>query len=98
MNFIETIYFVIGTFIFINFFFALFYLISRSASDRLFDGLCKYSDCLGSLFILTLLGLTYFVAMFIYDRFNWFVARLLMLLYAALLFISFFIFLIMIDA
>ncbi|TYS67643.1 hypothetical protein FZC76_13795 [Sutcliffiella horikoshii] len=98
MNVVETIYFAIGSFIFINFFFALLYLLSRRAGDRLFDGLCKYSDCLGSLLILILLGLTNFVAMLIYDRFNWFVARLVMLLYAALLFISFFIFLIIIDA
>ncbi len=86
---LETIYFVIGAMLFTNFFYALLYLLSRTAGDRLSDGFSKYADCLGVLMFFPFLGLTNLSAMLIYDRFNWFVARLVLLLYAALLFILF---------
>jgi len=89
MGFLETIYFVIGAMLFTNFFYALLYLLSRTAGDWVSDGVSKYADCLGVLLFFPFLGLTNFLAMLIYDRFNWFVARLVMLLYAALLFILF---------
>lgn len=90
MGFLETIYFVIGTMLFTNFFYAVLYLLSRSAGEWIFNGFCKYSDCLGGLLLFSLMGFTSVVAEHIYDRFNWFVARLLILLYALLLFILFF--------
>ncbi len=98
MGFLETIYFVIGAILFTNFFYALLYLLSRSAGEWLFNGFCKYSDCLGGLLLFPLMGFTSVLAEHIYDRFNWFVARLLILLYALLLlFILFFLLIILVS-
>ncbi|KMJ57620.1 hypothetical protein AB685_16625 [Bacillus sp. LL01] len=97
MEFIETIFFIIGALLFTNFFFALLYLLSRSAGEGLINGISHSSECLGTLLVLPFLGLTHFVAILTYDRFNWFVARVVILLYAIFLFIIFFVLLILAD-
>lgn len=97
MGFIETIYFAIGAILFTNFFYALLYLLSRTAGDWLSDGVSKYADCLGVLLFFPFLGLTNFLAMLTYDRFNWFVARLVILLYAILLLVLFFVLIILVS-
>lgn len=97
MELIENIYFTIGAMLFTNFFYALLYLLSRTAGDWLSDEFSRYGGCLGALLFFPFLGLTNFSAMLIYDRFNWFVARLVMFLYAVLLFVLFFVLIMLVS-
>lgn len=71
----------LGAFILINFFFALLYILSRSAGNGLYGWVTHDLDFLEIIFA-PLFGLTQWAASSLYERFNWFVARLFLIFYA----------------
>ncbi|PFG15053.1 hypothetical protein [Bacillus sp. es.036] len=86
-----------GMFLMINLFFAFLYLISKIAGSWFYRWASH--DELGLLVILSfpLLGLTQYAASRCYEKFNWFIARMLLILYAMLLFILAILFFILFD-
>ncbi|MGD6776975.1 hypothetical protein ACQCT3_10975 [Sutcliffiella horikoshii] len=83
---ISTILFALAAFLLFNFLFALLYLLSRSAGDGFYSWITHDLDFL---IILTgpMFGLTQWAASSLYERFNWFVARVLIILYSVFIFI-----------
>ncbi len=86
MEFIGTILFMLGIFLLFNFLFALLYLLSRSAGNGFYRWITHDLDFL-IILSLPLFGLTQWVASSVYERFNWFVARVLLILYAIIILI-----------
>ena len=70
----------LGAFILINFFFALLYILSRSAGNELYRWVTHDLDFLAIIFA-PLFGLTQWAASSFYERYNWFVARVFLLFY-----------------
>jgi hypothetical protein len=71
----------LGAFILINFFFALIYILSRSAGNGLYRWVTYDLDFLAIIFA-PLFGLTQWAASSLYERYNWFLARVLLIFYA----------------
>lgn len=86
MGVIATIFGILGTFLLFNFLFALLYTLSKKAGNGFYRWI---THDLEFLMILSapLFGLTQLIASSIYGRFNWFVARVLLFLYAILVFV-----------
>jgi len=80
MELIGTILFALATFLLFNFLFALLYILSKSAGN----GFYRWITHGGLLDVLCfpIIGLTQWAAGSIYERNNWFVARVLLILYA----------------
>ncbi|MGD6776973.1 hypothetical protein ACQCT3_10985 [Sutcliffiella horikoshii] len=80
MEFIGTIFFMVGGGLTFNFIFALLYILSRSAGR----GFYRWITHGGLLDVLCfpVIGLTQWAAGSIYERYNWFVARVLLIFYA----------------
>ncbi len=85
MQYIAVFFGMLGVFLLINVFFSLLYLLSRSAG-RGFYRWISHGGLLDAL-CFPILGLTQWAAPSIYERYNWFVARVLILLYAVFIFI-----------
>ncbi|WP_242688426.1 hypothetical protein [Bacillus sp. Cs-700] len=84
----------IGFFLVINFFFSLLYMVSKTAGNGFYRWSTHDEFFILTLIIFPLFGLTQYTANQFYDKFNWFTARLMLILYAILvliLAISFFI-------
>ncbi|WP_342515658.1 hypothetical protein [Sutcliffiella sp. FSL R7-0096] len=86
MGIIGDFFFLIGILILINFFFSLLYIFSKTVANGFYRWIVLDMDFLAILFY-PIFGVTHSVANRMYDRFNWFVARLLLVLYAILLLI-----------
>ena len=71
----------LGAFILVNFFFALLYILSRTAGNGLYHWVTYDLDFLAIIFA-PFFGLTQWAASSLYERFNWFVARLFLIFYA----------------
>ncbi|WP_404469668.1 hypothetical protein [Sutcliffiella horikoshii] len=71
----------LGAFILLNFIFALLYILSRSAGNGLYRWVTYDLDFLVVIFA-PLFGLTQWAANSLYERYNWFVARVFMVFYA----------------
>ncbi|WP_010199997.1 hypothetical protein [Bacillus sp. m3-13] len=71
----------LGAFILINFFFSLIYILSRSAGNGVYRWFTHDLDFLAIIFA-PLFGLTQWAASSLYERYNWFVARVFLLFYA----------------
>ncbi len=86
MELIGTILFMLAVFLFFNLLFAFLYLFSRTAGNGFYSWITHDLDFLiilsGPMF-----GLTQWAASSLYDRFNWFVARILIILYSVFIFI-----------
>lgn len=87
MEFIGTIFFMLGAFLFFNFIFALLYLLTRSGGSGFYRWVTHGGLDFLKVIYLPFFGLTQWVASSIYERFNWFVARILLVLYAVFLLI-----------
>ncbi|WP_338778747.1 hypothetical protein [Metabacillus sp. FJAT-52054] len=77
--------FLIGSLLILHFLYSLLFLLSKRAGKGLYNWLTM-DNCLLELLSFPLFTPVYFVATKIYDRFNWLIARLFILLYAILLF------------
>ncbi len=86
MEFIGTFLFMIGVFLLFNFLFSLLYLLSRSAGNGFYRWITHDLDFL-IILSFPLFGLTQWVASSVYERFNWFIARLLIIIYSVFIFI-----------
>lgn len=86
MGIIGDLFFLIGILILINFSFSLLYILSKTAGNGFYRWLVLDMDFLATIFY-PLFGLTQSVAINMYEQFNWFVARVLLVLYAIFLFI-----------
>lgn len=80
MKYIAIFFGMLGVFLLINVFFAFLYLLSRSAGR----GFYRWISHGGLLDVLCfpILGLTQWAASNIYERYNWFLARVLLIFYA----------------
>ncbi|KMJ57621.1 hypothetical protein AB685_16630 [Bacillus sp. LL01] len=76
----------LGAFILFNFFLTLLYILSKSAGNGFYRWITHDLDFL-IILSFPLFGLTQWVASSAYERFNWFVARALLILYAIIIFI-----------
>jgi quinol-cytochrome oxidoreductase complex cytochrome b subunit len=85
MELMGTVFFMLGAFLFLNFVFALLYILTRSGGNGFYRWV-TYGGLLSVLYF-PIMGLTQWAATSIYERFNWFVARVLILLYAIFIFI-----------
>ncbi|WP_010199995.1 hypothetical protein [Bacillus sp. m3-13] len=93
MKFLETISFMLSVFLLFNFLFSLVYILSKSAGKGFYRWITLGMDFL-AIMVFPFFGLTQLVASSTYERFNWFVARMLLILYAIVIFslmIAFFI-------
>jgi len=83
---IGTILFALASFLLFNFLFAILYLLSRPAGNGFYSWITHDLDFLiilsGPMF-----GLTQWAANSMYERFNWFIARVLIILYSVFIFI-----------
>ncbi|WP_404448240.1 hypothetical protein LG307_03655 [Sutcliffiella horikoshii] len=86
MELIGTILFALAAFLLFNVLFALLYILSKSAGIGFYRWITHDLDFLVILSF-PLLGLTQWAASSIYGRFNWFVARVLLILYTIVIFI-----------
>jgi len=86
MKYIAIFFGMLGFFLLINVFFALLYLLSRSAGRGFYRWLTLNLDFLKTM-ASPFFGLTQWAASSLYERFNWFIARVLILLYAVFIFI-----------
>lgn len=86
MGVIATIFGILGTFLLFNFLFALLYTMSKTAGNGFYRWITHDLEFLMSLSA-PLFGLTQLVASSTYERFNWFIARVLIFLYAILVFV-----------
>ncbi|WLR61527.1 hypothetical protein [Guptibacillus hwajinpoensis] len=94
MEFLAIVCGFIGLSLCFNLFFSFLYLISKSAGRGFYRWVVHDLEFLMVLST-PLIGLTQFVASRIYGRFNWFIARVLLILFSILLFISAIIFFIL---
>lgn len=83
---IATIFGVIGVFITINLLFSFMYMISFTLGNGFYRWIVHDMDFL-MILSYPLFGPTQFVATKLYDRFNWFIARILVICYSILLLI-----------
>ena len=97
MDILATCCGVIGVFLIINMFFSLLYLLSKSAGKGFYRWASH--DDLEILVIVTapLFGLTQYVASRLYEKHNWFKARMILILYSILLLILAILFFILFD-
>lgn len=86
MGLLATIFGMMGTFILVNFLLGLLYILSKTGGKGFYRWI---THDLGFLMLLSspIFGLTQLMATIIYDRFNWFVARVLLVLYATIILI-----------
>lgn len=77
---------IIGMSLTFNLFFAFLYLISKSGGHGFYRWIVHDLDFLVILSS-PVFGITEFVANKLYNRFNWFTARILLILYSILLFV-----------
>lgn len=85
MELIGTVFFMLGALLLLNFLFALLYILSKSAGNGFYKWV-TYGGLLSVLYF-PIMGLTQWAAISIYERFNWFVARVLLVFYAVFIFI-----------
>lgn len=84
----------IGFFLVINLFFSFLYMVSKTAGNGFYRWATHDDFFTLTLITWPLFGLTQYTASRFYEKFNWFTARLMLILYATLvliLAISFFI-------
>ncbi|KMJ57622.1 hypothetical protein AB685_16635 [Bacillus sp. LL01] len=81
MKYIAIFLGMLGIFILVNFLFSLLYILSRSAGKGFYRWITYDLDFL-EILSSPLFGITQWVAGVTYERFNWFVARVLLILYA----------------
>ncbi|NMH73512.1 hypothetical protein HF078_10535 [Bacillus sp. RO2] len=86
MEVFGTILFALAAFLLFNFLFALLYILSRSVGNGFYRWITHDLDFLITMSF-PLIGLTQWAASSLYERFNWFVARVLIILYSVLIFI-----------
>ena len=87
----------IGFFLIINLFFSFLYLLSKSAGEGFYRW-ASHDDLEISVIVTTpLFGLTQYVASKLYEKFNWFMARMLLLLYGVLVLTLAIVFFILFD-
>ncbi|MDQ0185670.1 hypothetical protein ACFOST_13355 [Cytobacillus kochii] len=86
MEFIAVLFGVLGFFLIVNLFFSFLYLISRAAGGKFYSWIVHDFEFL-MILSLPLFGLTEYVANEFYERFNGLVTRMLLLVYALLVFI-----------
>lgn len=84
MRILAIIFGVLGIFIFINLLFSLLYLLSKSAGKGFYRWVTYNMDYLMVLSY-PLFGVTQWVASSMYERFNWFLARIILVMYTILL-------------
>lgn len=85
---------VIGFFLMVNLFFSFLYMVSKTAGNSFYRWATHDDFFILTLTTFPLFGLTQYIASRFYEKFNWFTARLMLILYAILvliLAISFFI-------
>lgn len=85
MEFIGTVFFMLGGFLFLNFLFALLYILTRSGGNKFYRWV-TYGGLLSGLYS-PMMGLTQWAATSIYEKFNWFVTRVLLVFYSVFIFI-----------
>ncbi|WP_225230572.1 hypothetical protein [Cytobacillus stercorigallinarum] len=86
MGFIAVLFGTLGFFLIVNLFFSFLYLISRAAGGKFYSWIVYDFEFL-MILALPFFGLTEYVANEFYERFNGFVTRMLLLVYALLVFI-----------
>ncbi|WP_165998424.1 hypothetical protein [Bacillus sp. Cs-700] len=86
MEFLAIVFGFIGLSLCFNLFFSFLYLISKSAGHGFYRWMVHDLDYL-MILSTPLIGLTQFVATRIYEKFNWFIARVLLILFSILLFV-----------
>ena len=87
----------IGMFLMINLFFSFIYLISKTAGNWFYRWASHDEFELLVILSFPFLGLTQYAASRSYEKFNWFTARIMLILYAILLFILAILFFILFD-
>lgn len=87
----------IGFALIFNLFFSLLYLISKSAGKGLYRWATHDDFEILTILIFPFLGLTQYVSSKLYEKFNWFKARILIILYSILLLILAILFFILFD-
>ncbi|MBN8209832.1 hypothetical protein JI666_13830 [Bacillus sp. NTK071] len=87
----------IGFSLIFNMFFSLLYLLSKSAGKGLYRWVTYDDFELLTILIFPFLGLTQYVASRLYEKYNWFKARIILILYSILLLILAILFFILFD-
>ncbi|WP_404450369.1 hypothetical protein LG307_03660 [Sutcliffiella horikoshii] len=83
MNFMGGVLFLLGIFALFNVFLSLLYILSKTAGNGFYHWVTHDFDIL-IILSAPFFGVTQWVATSIYDRFNWFVARLILVFYSLL--------------
>ncbi|MGX1432360.1 hypothetical protein ACUXCC_000749 [Cytobacillus horneckiae] len=86
MEFLAIVCGIIGALLTFNLLFSLLYLLSKTAGNGFYRWVVHDLEFL-MILSFPFFGLTQYVASSVYERFNWFVARILLVVYAILLLI-----------
>lgn len=85
MHVITVIFGAIGFSLIFNMLFSFSYMVSKSAGKRFYHWVTYDDFGILTILIFPFLGLTQFVATRLYEKYNWFTARMILFLYSLLL-------------
>lgn len=97
MHVITVIFGAIGFSLIFNMFFSFLYMVSKSAGKGFYRWVTYDDFEILTILIFPFLGLTQFVATRLYEKYNWFTARMILFLYSILLLVLAILFFVLFD-